>query len=549
MNVASMPIVLLLILGIASSPAAAILPDPSGLTSYPCFQSQALSYEDATYGTVDGRAYWPVFGHCQAPQGPPAGRPLVLVFNGAGYGSNDYDYLAEHLAKNGFVVLVVASDEPSPTVSCGGPSAVCIEDRARIGVNFLRAFQSEWEWAGNVLFDTLVTIGHSRGGEAAIEAAELISVEEDTLGNPGVRAVVAMAPTDLGDDGLTGRRRLLGRDSPALLILYGSRDEQVQGPLVNPLQPPLFLPYSSGFALYDRAGREGSLEGFPISTFDQVEKSMVFVLRANHEQFSDRCGTPITCYPNVLSCDLQHQVAKGFVNAFLQWRIWGQTAYKAYVDASFDSPWTPSYPQYSAGTWSSRRVVDNFQDGELATSTMGTALTFGGSLAPTVVDNAAMDPHSMHGPEDGWRLRVSPSDASASNIVQWSIPASKKNVSGFSHLSLRVAQGFSAAGTARFKLRLRRAGSWSALVSTDSSGATIPAVDRTMHDCLIPPGGWLEHGIVHLRTIKIPLSAFGGDLTQVQNVQLRFDDPSTAGKEIFIDNVEFTGGAGLGPMP
>jgi hypothetical protein len=47
-----------------------------------------------------------------------------------------------------------------------------------------------------------------------------------------------------------------------------------------------------------------------------------------------------------------------------------------------------------------------------------------------------------------------------------------------------------------------------------------------------------DRTIVHLRTIRIPLSAFGGDLTNLQKVQIRFEDATTQDKILYLDNLE-----------
>jgi len=54
-----------------------------------------------------------------------------------------------------------------------------------------------------------------------------------------------------------------------------------------------------------------------------------------------------------------------------------------------------------------------------------------------------------------------------------------------------------------------------------------------------------DRTIVHLRTIRIPLSAFGGALTDLQRVQIRFDDATTQGKILYLDNLELAGGTAL----
>ena len=260
------------------------LPDPATWQSYDCVRHQDITYPTWEWGLVTARVYRPVWGECHADAAPPDNRPIILFFNGAGYAYNDYDYIANHMAGLGFIVVVVGSDEPNPTIHCSSNSIICIEDRARKGLSFLHYLQWFWEYKFYADFSNLIVMGHSRGGEAAVEAASLIRWEDPWFGNPGVRAVIALAPTDVGD-GLINRRRLSGEESPNFLLLYGSRDEQIK------IDPNTFFPIfppQTAFALYDRAGTEESLEGGAPQPENMIEKSMHFIRYANHEHFSDR---------------------------------------------------------------------------------------------------------------------------------------------------------------------------------------------------------------------------------------------------------------------
>ncbi|HSG40341.1 MAG TPA: hypothetical protein VLE27_11935, partial [Thermoanaerobaculia bacterium] len=140
-------------------------------------------------------------------------------------------------------------------------------------------------------------------------------------------------------------------------------------------------------------------------------------------------------------------------------------------------------------------------------------------------------------------LEVTHDLASPSNILQWSIPSGHRNVSNFTHLSFRIGQGYGSAGVARVNVRMRRAGSWSGLVSSATYGE-IPAPDA-FGNGLCLSGFYSDRTIVHMRTIRIPLSAFGGDLTNLQNVQIRFDDATTEDKILYLDNLELAGGTAV----
>jgi hypothetical protein len=89
------PIALALLLGLSTA-AQALPPDPSTYLPYPCTFLQSFTYNDAVYGAINGRLYWPVAGACVANGAPPANRPVVLFFNGAGYSYFDYDVVGRH---------------------------------------------------------------------------------------------------------------------------------------------------------------------------------------------------------------------------------------------------------------------------------------------------------------------------------------------------------------------------------------------------------------------------------------------------------------------
>lgn len=517
------------------------LPDPATWQSYDCVQSQNITYPTWNWGLVTARVFRPIWGECNADAAPPANRPVVVFFNGAGYGYYDYDYIANHMAGLGFIVVVVASDEPSPTIHCTSNSATCIDDRARKGLSYLHYLQWFWNYRSYADFSNLIMMGHSRGGEAAIEAASIIRWEDPWLGNPGVRAVIALAPTDVGD-GITNRRQLTGEESPNFLLLYGSRDEQIRGyPSSNfpPISPP-----QTAFALYDRAGTEASLEGDSPQPENIIEKSMHFIWYANHEHFSDKTRPDDGCNPQLMK-ETQHITTKGLVNAYLFWKIWGVEGYKEYFDGSYDWLWwTATMQQFSSGAWGSRRVIDNFQNNILGDNTMGGSLSVHGNLDVTISDNWVTSAYGtqrmVHGPEDGLRLRVESGTPSPSNILQWSIPAFQQDVSDFTHLSIRIGLGLDDKGQSRVSFRLKSSG-WSPILSSASYGGLpeIEAPDGFITiDC--PLGSQTDQAVVSMRTIRIPLEDFNINPHKVSHMQIRFDHTDTEDRVFFVDNLEFT---------
>ena len=530
---------------IAGRPAIASLADPATMAPYGCVIAEGHAWNaKAPFGSLKGQIYHPVRGRCLRSSGPPQNSPVVLLLHGNGYSYKEYNYLAQHLAANGFVVVSVESEAYTPPLFCPPLQGACIEDRARKGVLFLELMRKQWAWASQADFSNLGIVGHSQGGEAAVEAARIIRTEMSRLGDPGVGAVVSLAPTDLGVDSISGRRRLVGRDADAFLVLYGSRDEDIKGWNNSSVVPPFILPHATGFALYDRAGSEASLEGIPVSIDAQIYKSMQFMYGANHQRFSNRTGHDLDeqCWPAMPSVQQKH-ATKGFVNGFLRWWLLHDDTFKLFFDTTLAKPWgLDIYPQYSPGRWNGRRVIDNFQQPGW-TSTIGGSVTMGNGPTMTreIVDNAASDPNLLHGPEDGRRLKVTHGDTNPSNLLQWSIPSSQADVASFTHLSVRIGQGYGADSQGIVAVRVRSANAWSPILYTDSYGE-IPEPDYYNGYSLC---GYLpDRTITHMRTIRIPLEDFNVDLENLRSVQLRFISATTVGTELYIDNLEFVGGTG-----
>ncbi len=522
-------------------------PNPATWQSFDCVRSVDLSYPSNDWGNVSGRVYYPSNERCNAAAAPAFNRPVVLFFNGAGFHYWDYSYLANHMAGIGFIVVVVDSSEPSPTLNCSPLLASCIEDRARKGISYLLRVKKFWNYNKRANFADLTLMGHSRGGEAAIEAAMIISREEPSLGfllsPPSIRAVVAIAPTDIGNGFGAERRSLNAHHSLNLMLLYGSRDEQIKG---YPQPFGINLPPQTAFALYDRTGTEETLTA-AVGGGKFVDKSMHFISKATHSNFTNHSYIAPACQP-YLSQAVQHRTTKGLVNAYLLWKVWGLNSYKRYFNADTDWLWwgpAATSPQYSTGAWNGRRVVDNFQNDILNTNTLEGGLSVNGNLSASITDNSSSG-RMVHGPEDGLRLRVESGSPSNWNLLQWTIPAVEGDMSEYTHLSIRIGLGHDFEGSSRVNIRLRNGiSSWSSIVSTSSYGGISPveALDPAYVslDCDFGDIIALDQTVVSMRTIRIPLEDFNlADLENISRLQIRFNHEDTRDRVFYIDNVEFT---------
>jgi hypothetical protein len=107
-----------------------------------------------------------------------------------------YDYLQRLLARMGIVAVSIDCNQ----TNCSGFTASNIHLRSALIVETMRRFQtfdaSDPILRGRLDFSRVALLGHSRGGEAVLAAANVVA----TAGAPGVTVlgVVSLAPTDAG---------------------------------------------------------------------------------------------------------------------------------------------------------------------------------------------------------------------------------------------------------------------------------------------------------------------------------------------------------------
>lgn len=516
-------------------PAAALPPDPTTSTSYPCARTNLYNWNYGGDGvpTVHGKIYWPS-ATCDPADGPPANRPVVVFAHGNGMTHTDHDYLLTHLARNGFVAV---------SLSNGALDGGSNEGRGREAISYLNSLHAFWAWNAR-LNERVAFMGHSRGGEAAITAARLLA-EDPGLGHLDydVRAVVSIAPTDGGNGGQYPKEDLDGTIVPGFLAIYGSRDPDVNG---EPIEPWPTSPERTAFAIYDRAGSEASVEGviFPVQ---QIRKAMLFVRDANHKGFTD--DGPCYTQSGDLPCSDHRNVALGYINAFLHLQVWSQTDYRAFFDgtarpdASEDVALTRQFSDVP------RRVVDNFEHAGWNTNTMSGAVTKSDTIIVLGVDEMQdMDPAAPH---DTRGMRIKWNDTGLTPYVRWAIPAanlpwvgSQRDVSGYTYLALRAGQSYDDAwnedGEIRdFHLRLYTGAGWSSKVQASDYGSL------AYPDVYMPQpkvGDPIEDlSMSALETIRVPLSAFGTvDLSDLRYVYLYFDVPGYESGSVQIDSLELT---------
>jgi hypothetical protein len=507
--------------------------DPSTQVAYPCVYSQDLvwNYGGDGVGNVSGRVWWPS-STCQFSDGPPNGLPIVMFLHGNGMTWTDHDAILAHVARNGFVVCSVGN---------GGHLGGSNEGRAREAISYLNGMHAFWGYA-NRLTDDVAFAGHSRGGEAAITAARLLRDAAVATHVPvDVEAIVSIAPTDGGGDGSDPRETIDGLMAEGFLAIYGSHDPDVRGVR---LEDPTVEAERTAFAIWDRAGTEGSIEGL-LSPAANVTKSMVFVEGATHRGFLDGCNV---IAGGTIGCVSHRDVAKGYMNAFLRWRVLNQSAYRPY----FTGAAVPTKVRVADVVVQTQfrgnpvRVLDNFEQAPWNVNTRGGSVVTGAGIVTVAEDDLwQLEPSSPHDTK-GLRVRWS----GVSSFVGWALPAQTiplvgeaRDVSDYGYLSVRIAQEYLGPGNVLgqdqdFRIRLYSGLGWSSFVVASDHGRVPSPEYFFTHPFPYPAGDFTKSAMV---TIRIPLSAFANlDLTDVRNVYLWFDVPGHTQGTVLIDSLEFT---------
>ncbi len=453
---------------------AALAPDPSAVAG------NGWCYWNYTWNGTSARVYAPSNGGCDSS----VHSPLVVLMKGAGFDHTDYHYLLRHLARNGYIGVAVDS-LPS------GVSQSDYEDAAEEAWAFVTDFM--WTtWSKRFFIDPsrVALIGHSRGGEAVKFLAK------DLAADPvfDVRAVISLAPTNFHHVALTGQ------DTVGAMTIVGSSDADTTT--------------DRAYSSHDETGSDASQQD-PAINPGVVYRSMKLLGGGSHFGFADDGA--------------QGSVTQGYALAFLHAHLKSDvTYYEDYIRGDAVPFGWPSTVTTQESDGFLRRVIDNFDDGASANSTIGgnVAVAFG---AGGVIDlgASALTPHHTH----ALQYTAPPSGSG----FWWSIPAGKRNVTAFKYLSLRAGQS---AGPATDDLRVR----------IFNGGVASPWVRLTDHGPLAQPismclssalGFCQQIGVqAHMGTIRISLDAFGAH-NDVTAVEIGAANEAIGGA-FLIDNLEFS---------
>jgi hypothetical protein len=432
-----------------------------------------------------------------------ANYPLFVVVHGNGHTYTNYAFLLEHMARNGFIAMSIHLNNGLKGLARAN---AFFDHITTIGTIF-----------GSSLRNEVAVLGHSRGGEAVFKITRI----NHTLGlGVGLKALLALGPTDQ-----YGREAVSGAVARPLFVLYGAKDDDVSGG----------TPYAgynvrqSGFSLYDRFGGQ--------------DKAMAFVHDATHNGFvthNEAFGTPPV--PPLMVVADQQKILLAYCNAFCRMHVLGEPQWLGLFAGEWKPPAVSATGAVMAFQYRSvvRRTVDEFEGphaaGDWQTSTIGDAVAQTGLPAAPV--ETQLYPQDNQSPHDtgGLRLRWD----SAGDQLVLDVPAGQRNVTGFSHLSMRlgkvVGSASNPAGPQNLRVGLRDGGGNERLIRASAFGGVpeVAVANEAANDKS------------SLTTLRIPLSAYTvvcagavqvnlGDVTQIKLV---FSEIATG--ELAVDELDFT---------
>lgn len=375
---------------------------------------------------------------------------------------------------------------------------------------------------GKLDLEKIGVIGHSRGGEGAVQAA--------IDGNNGVgrfkfSAVFALAPTVL------------------------QADARVPGPALA-----VMLPYCDG----DVADLEGQryIDESRHAYADNVPRTALIAHGANHNFFNTRwtTGSPGgwddgprrggqdgICLPGTyyrVSAQEQVRAGAAYIAAFFRLQLGAEQQFAALFDGSATrAPGKVIVQSVATAPAPQRLDLATFEQSSAAVSHQGwqAAVYCAGANGPESPEKPYCAvrwpgylPHwGSHGKGD--MLRLGWTDRNAKTRVQ--LPGTAADVSGYAMLSLRAMPSYDRHN--------RSAAPDLAITLVDQRGNRATVLVSQVSDALasLPSLFYFEANWI-LRGVQIPLKSFQGvDLTAITSVELA---PATDEGEVFLSDLAFT---------
>lgn len=478
-----------------------------------------------------------VFHPADLVDGDP--RPLVVVTHGWSYNHTYYDYIGEHLASYGYIVVLHEAD-----VQDGGPEATLAAARTTLentdDVLVNQATIGGGVLDGHIDARRIMFTGHSTGGEAVVRA--LTQLREGSyvplaFGYDDVRVVSSMAPVSWHD-----RAMVDPGDVPYHMFVAGADDDVSGAPEAS---------YTQCRSIYERA---------------RGDRQLTYIHGAGHGDLLGCCGELFIdeSAPGLIGREQTNRVARGYFLALAELYLRDNPAAREF----FTRPFADLHPsgigaevvvttEHRAGR---RTVLDDFESEPAVdrSSSGGSVTADVANLAEVLMrDNDGSLAWTGSQPSNGLTHARHEGDDPHAVVFDWSPGTSRfyeqqvvdalGDFTEHEFLSMRVAQGtrhpetVALGGPLTFTVTLRdRAGTTSSIALADGAHVAPPYA----RDGFGAGVGWQSEFV----TVRLRLAEFAVgsaiDLADIAAVRLEFGGEfGSARGRVALDDLELVPGA------
>ncbi len=357
--------------------------------------------------------------------------PLIAISHGNGHNYQWYDHLGYHLASYGYVVMSHSNNTIPGTLTASlttlDNTDAFLGSLATIGGGVL---------AGHVDGDTIVWIGHSRGGDSIVRAYDQLIDGTMTMTNYDASDIVLLSSIAPVQDG--GPSSSNPHAVPYHLWV-GVADSNVPGCACRDRE--------QWYIMHDRA---------------QKSRQSISLYGVGHGWFHAQTNqNPWVTGPCQLDEPKTHEIMLGYVLPLVEYHVRGDVPSKDFLWRQWDRFRPIGVPfgecnivnlQFQESPDSGKHIIDDFQSGAgVALASSGATVTsdlpelfegryddgdFGFDALPTDPMNGFI----MASAFDTSAGAVLGFDGTGDYHLTYSLPAGQRNLHAFDHLSFRAAQ-------------------------------------------------------------------------------------------------------------
>lgn len=511
--------------GMADVEPAFVRPNPADTAKYQVRRRLRIAYPadpaDPDKVVADGRLPVVVIVHGQHLSWEGG----VEVRNHDGY-----SYLQEHLAKLGIVSVSVDENAANFFDSL-------IEMRAKMtlgAIDALRAMNADSasRFHDRLDFDKIGLVGHSRGGDAVIQAALLNTGNAHGV----IKAVAAIAPTDFTGALLDSAKRLRVDAARAgfLFVMYGGHDADVSG--IGGARS--FT--GTGFRHYDRATAPKAMGYLPFCNHNRFNRTWA----ADEAEITDSDLL-------ALHSRLNHEaLANEFLGALFEWHLLGVTARQSLFNGVTGNALGFGVSQQ---WWfgSTLKIIDSFETASAPTGTRTIAVS---EIAPMPDVKAAGTAIELHTSHQTKILAVNENVTAAPpaptpRALDLALAAAHRDWKGFDVLTFRVgtAVDLTDAGTVAggvsqptFEILLIDGAGKTETIASSSFLTSMAPGAPVFHELAIRDSAGTQIGtenvsLHRLGTVRVPLAGMTVDLGDIR--RLVVVPPVALAQRLFVDSL------------